>query len=173
MNIELYKTANQIADKIKIEVNKNYSKEWPFLDDKEFKNIFSNFAIPSNTKCNDNCNKRCCPTACYFLSEKLDTCGIYEYRPVDCRLHFCKYIDNSSEDLKLLQILNDDLLNLKVGNTTFHSLTGKQNNEAQIIAKKFSRDELTSEEAEHLWKDIILEYRQIYKENKRQFMFKP
>ena len=172
MNQEIYKKANTIADKIKIEVNKNYQKKWPFLDDREFEKIFSNLIIPSNTDCSDNCAKRCCPSPCYFLSKKLDTCGIYEYRPIDCRLHFCKYI-NSSPDIELLQALNNDILYLKVGNTTFHTLTGKQNNEARIVAEKFNRDELTSEKAKHLWKDIILEYRQMDKENKRPFMFKP
>lgn len=147
-----YKKANCDADEIKKKVAREYSARWPFLNDEEIGDAFGGFEIPENSECLSSCHDRCCPKACYFLSEKLDGCGIYEYRPIECRLYFCGGFGTA------LWALND-ILPFRIGKTQFSALTPDLGKKALEIKAEFINNEKGSKEAKQEWRNIIQEYR--------------
>lgn len=149
---DAYEKASCAADEIKKKVGWKYAKKWPFLNDEEFGDVFAGFEIPENSKCMNSCYDRCCPKACYFLSEKLDGCGIYEFRPIECRLYFCGKSETA------LWALNN-ILPFKVGKTQFSALTPELGKKALEIKAEFINNEISSKEAKSEWRNIIVEYR--------------
>ncbi len=147
-----YEEASRAADKIKKKVAGKYQKEWPFLNDEEFGDAFVDIKIPENSKCMSSCHDRCCPKPCYFLSEKLDGCGIYEFRPIECRLYFCGKSETA------LWVLNN-ILPFKVGKTQFSALAPELGKKALEIKAEFINNEISSKEAKQEWGNIIQEYR--------------
>lgn len=151
---DAYEKASRDADEIKEKVAGKYSAKWPFLNDEEFGDVFAGYEIPENSKCMNSCydRDRCCPKACYFLSEKLDGCGIYEYRPIECRLYFC---GGSGTELWALK----NILPFKVGKTQFSALIPELEKKALEIKAEFINNEISSKKAKQEWKNIIQDYR--------------
>lgn len=150
---ESYKKAGCIAEEVRKKVAGKYSEKWPFLNDEEFEDVFGDVEIPENSKCMSSCLDKCCPKSCYFLSERLDECGIYECRPTECRLYFCGGAGT------MLWALNNILPLYTVSKTDFSALTPELGKRALEVKTRLNNNKKSPEKAKKEWKEIIQKYR--------------
>jgi hypothetical protein len=156
-----------------------------FFTDDEFKEIFTEEVIKA-TRALDKyakwicrtCGGKCCKAIwCGFYSEKFDSCPIYEYRPLKCRLYYCKEI-TENEDLTLeeKELLDKRVKNLsetiksrgieiffespvKIGQKRW--LTSLEMEEdAYKIVQAFEKGEINQETAKDSLKSLVRRYRE-------------
>ncbi|MFZ3077243.1 MAG: hypothetical protein WA139_02210 [Candidatus Aenigmatarchaeota archaeon] len=164
--IDETKMADYAASQIRGRTKTKYHKQFPFFSDMEFEDVTKGvIPIPDNKYCLTGCRNICCPEDCCFFSEKLDSCGIYEYRSISCRLSFCKDMQDQNVLKKVhntfcsetaCQFTNDVVEN------EFHgrpSPFGRLFDSAKEVEKMLESNRIPQEEAKSKWKNIIQEYR--------------
>lgn len=150
---DVYAEAKRIADEILKNASEKYPAEWPFLKDKEFEDVTKgNIEIPDNTKCIISCHGGCCPEYCSFSAKDIHVCGIYEFRPVGCRIFFCDGLE--SNKWTIYHILPSELENCFCKN-----LPAEYEKRADYVKNRFNNLEISSKEAKSEWKNIIHNYR--------------
>lgn len=158
---------------------------YPFLTDNEYQAFFGDGVVKATQMLNEHyksacgsCNtderkmerKRggwCCTTInCEFYSPKFDSCPIYEFRPVGCKVSYCEDMFSdlsniSRKDRAAFELLSNVRRHLPMRTIAdgTYALPNRLFNKAEKITEQFERGKITKLEAKQQLKDIIQEYR--------------
>jgi len=163
---DVYAEANGIADEIMKRANENYAAQWPFLNEKEFEDVTRNvISIPDNSDCLTNCRQICCPTECCFYSDKLDCCGIYDFRSASCRFFFCEDSKSPTVLKKVHKVFCSEAATKYANDAAESEFYDKPSplekcfESAKSVKNNLKSDKMPPENAKNEWRSIILEYR--------------
>lgn len=164
---------------------------YPFLTDREYRDFFGYDVAQSTEVLNrlyagacgsciedifragwrlkdkdDNKGGHCCTSIdCEFYSSKFDGCPIYEFRPAECRVTYCrdvfKHFPNiSKEETTAFELLDSVHSYLpKVRSAKQRALPDRLLDKAEETTKQFENGKIDNLEAKRILGDIIKEYR--------------
>ncbi len=159
-------TADRVARQIKENINSKYQKEFPFFNNKEFKDVTKGIiSISDNSYCLTGCRSICCPKECDFFSEKLDSCGIYDFRSISCRLFFCGNSEYPTVLKKVYDIFHSEVAWNTASDIVENEVDDKPSSfkrifdSAKTVKENLESGKMPPEKAKHEWRKIIIEYR--------------
>ena len=163
---DVYAEAKGIADKIMKRTNEKYAAEWPFLNDTEFEEVTEGIiSVSDNSHCLTYCRDICCPKECVFYSDKLDSCGIYDFRSASCRFFFCEDSEYQAVLKKVHKAFCSEVTFQTANDIVESEVDGKESSfgrlldSAKIVKENLESSKIPLEDAKSEWRTIIQEYR--------------